>query len=548
MKSTKEKGLYDYVIVNDNLERAFQELAAVAVRAVMGETGPPGAAPGAPSTSAAPGSSGSGTAVVSAAAAAADTPPRGGMLVKTRSLPKRGEVEEPKVCARARGGATRCLLPGAQLGGAAAARRMTPPAPPPTPQIATPIAAAVPEEEVGAGEEEEEEGPSGGDPQLELLQGQVALITGAGSGIGAAVAVALASVGMRVVAVARSKDALERLQQTVVDEEGVPPEEFLPVVCDLTKASGWRMGRSGGRAGAPAADRAPACAAHSCLTPHAGAQEAEVTVLPRIVSKRWPGCGVDVLINCAAVQHRGPWGSLLSGTTAKWVEMVGANMVGAAIVTREAVQVRVRACGVCAHGRAHELPAAANSQRQPRARSDPQTCALTHPRPLPARTWSAEAAGAPCCSCAATPSTPPPSAAFTQPPRQACGRWRWGCAPRRAPRACRCAWAASPPQPWQRRARTASRCRACCSRRMWCRCVCMCACVRARHGARGLCASAAWAHDRAAAPGPPPTANPAPAPPPQPPPTPLQAVLWSLTAPEGVDVADIYVRSLPHKT
>ena len=129
MKSTKEKGLYDYVIVNDNLERAFQELAAVAVRAVMGETGPPGAAPGAPSTSAAPGSSGSGTAVVSAAAAAADTPPRGGMLVKTRSLPKRGEVEEPKVCARARGGATRCLLPGAQLGGAAAARRMTPPPP-----------------------------------------------------------------------------------------------------------------------------------------------------------------------------------------------------------------------------------------------------------------------------------------------------------------------------------------------------------------------------------------------------------------------------------
>lgn len=45
-------------------------------------------------------------------------------------------------------------------------------------------------------------------------------------------------------------------------EAGVPASEFLPVVCDLTK-------------------------------------EAEVQALPRIVAKRWPGSGIDVLVNNA---------------------------------------------------------------------------------------------------------------------------------------------------------------------------------------------------------------------------------------------------------
>ena len=47
-------------------------------------------------------------------------------------------------------------------------------------------------------------------------------------------------------------------------EAGVPASEFLPVVCDLTK-------------------------------------EAEVQALPRIVAKRWPGSGIDVLVNNAGV-------------------------------------------------------------------------------------------------------------------------------------------------------------------------------------------------------------------------------------------------------
>lgn len=58
----------------------------------------------------------------------------------------------------------------------------------------------------------------------------------------------------------------------------MPAGEFLPVVADLTK-------------------------------------EAEVAALPRIVAKRWPGAGIDLLINNAGVWARetggfdgGKWG------------------------------------------------------------------------------------------------------------------------------------------------------------------------------------------------------------------------------------------------
>ncbi len=54
---------------------------------------------------------------------------------------------------------------------------------------------------------------------------------------------------------------LEKLQQAVLDA-GVPAAEFLPVVCDLTK-------------------------------------EAEVAALPRIIQKRWPGAGIDLVVNNA---------------------------------------------------------------------------------------------------------------------------------------------------------------------------------------------------------------------------------------------------------
>ena len=57
---------------------------------------------------------------------------------------------------------------------------------------------------------------------------------GASAGIGWAVCEALALAGLRVVAVARRRERLEQLQQTLV-AAGVPIADFLPVVCDITK-------------------------------------------------------------------------------------------------------------------------------------------------------------------------------------------------------------------------------------------------------------------------------------------------------------------------
>ena len=65
-------------------------------------------------------------------------------------------------------------------------------------------------------------------------QGKVALVTGASAGIGWAICEALATAGVKVVAVARRRERLEALQQSLV-EQGVPISDFLPVVCDITK-------------------------------------------------------------------------------------------------------------------------------------------------------------------------------------------------------------------------------------------------------------------------------------------------------------------------
>ena len=61
-----------------------------------------------------------------------------------------------------------------------------------------------------------------------------AVCAGASAGIGWAVCEALATAGLRVVAVARRRERLEQLQQTLV-AAGVPIADFLPVVCDITK-------------------------------------------------------------------------------------------------------------------------------------------------------------------------------------------------------------------------------------------------------------------------------------------------------------------------
>jgi predicted nucleic acid-binding protein len=47
---------------------------------------------------------------------------------------------------------------------------------------------------------------------------------------------------------------------------GVPPAAFLPVVCDVTK-------------------------------------DAEVAALPKIVAKRWPDSGIDVLVAAFCIEH-----------------------------------------------------------------------------------------------------------------------------------------------------------------------------------------------------------------------------------------------------
>ena len=68
------------------------------------------------------------------------------------------------------------------------------------------------------------------------------------------------------------------------------------------------------------------------------AQEAEVVALPRIIVKRWPDAGVDILINNAGLGRNNA--SLWEGSTASWVEMISINVLGVCMCTREAIQVR----------------------------------------------------------------------------------------------------------------------------------------------------------------------------------------------------------------
>jgi NAD(P)-dependent dehydrogenase (short-subunit alcohol dehydrogenase family) len=68
-------------------------------------------------------------------------------------------------------------------------------------------------------------------------------------------------------------------------------------------------------------------------------QEAEVVALPRIIVKRWPEAGVDVLVNNAGLSRNNS--ALLDGSTASWVEMISTNVLGLCMCSREAVQVAV---------------------------------------------------------------------------------------------------------------------------------------------------------------------------------------------------------------
>ena len=63
-----------------------------------------------------------------------------------------------------------------------------------------------------------------------------------------------------------------------------------------------------------------------------------MVALPRIIAKRWPGAGADVLVNNAGLGRNNA--ALWDGATASWVEMVSTNVLGVCMCTREALQAR----------------------------------------------------------------------------------------------------------------------------------------------------------------------------------------------------------------
>ena len=63
----------------------------------------------------------------------------------------------------------------------------------------------------------------------------------------------------------------------------------------------------------------------------------QVATLPRIVSKRWPDHGIDVLVNNAGMSRNDA--SMFEGNVASWVEMLSTNVLGNAMCTRAVLQV-----------------------------------------------------------------------------------------------------------------------------------------------------------------------------------------------------------------
>lgn len=71
LESAKEPGLYDYIIINSDLDEAYHQLASVARSALAGEVGGPEGSAG---TGTAPAAAAAGAAAVTAGAAAAAAP------------------------------------------------------------------------------------------------------------------------------------------------------------------------------------------------------------------------------------------------------------------------------------------------------------------------------------------------------------------------------------------------------------------------------------------------------------------------------------------
>src|SRR5436309_15970320 len=66
------------------------------------------------------------------------------------------------------------------------------------------------------------------------LEGQVALITGAGSGVGRAAALALGAEGAAIALAGRTEAALHETAALVTARPGCAPERVLVVPCDVT--------------------------------------------------------------------------------------------------------------------------------------------------------------------------------------------------------------------------------------------------------------------------------------------------------------------------
>lgn len=201
--SANEPGLFDYFLINDDLDTAAATLARIGQRACAGELGPePAQPPDKPST-----------AAESKASQPLDAP---------------GQPE-----------------PNASVDSTA-------PEPTPAPHNLT---------------NGHQEAPPTADPTRPLYLGtyeqhcdKIAVVTGAASVAGSALCRALALAGLRVVALARTRESLQNLQRELILEAGVSATNFLPIVCDTTK-------------------------------------EAELVAVPRIVAKRWPDTGVDILVH-----------------------------------------------------------------------------------------------------------------------------------------------------------------------------------------------------------------------------------------------------------
>ena len=134
---------------------------------------------------------------------------------------------------------------------------------------------------------------------MKAWAGKVALVTGASSGIGKATAKRLAEAGMKVVACARRKEALEELARSTDGEIAVERVNL----------------------------RNPE----------------QITALFEAAKKRFGG--VDVLVNNAGLGHHAP---LMSGETEQWREMLEVNVLALCACTREAVQ-DMQARGVAGH-------------------------------------------------------------------------------------------------------------------------------------------------------------------------------------------------------